>query len=146
MTTDKQEGQVTSFINKEDIYYNYISGITETTKADLDLKSLNVQGLGTPTAISSNDATFTNLNNAIQVGDKVYNTNPADTAFKTVTAVSGNTITLDSAPANYFNYFVKDNKFNTSGILGYYMQVTLTNTATTAKELYSVGSEVSLSS
>lgn len=144
ITTDKQEGQVASFINKEDIYYNYISGVTETTKADLDLKSLNIQGLGTPTAISGNDATFTDLNSAIQVGDKVYNN--TDSGFKTVTAVSGNTITLDSAPTNDFSYFVKDNKFNTSGILGYYMQVTLTNTATTAKELYSIGSEVSLSS
>jgi hypothetical protein len=144
--TEKQSGQIASFINKEDIYYNYISGVTETTKADLDLKSLNIQGLGTPTAISGNDATFADLNNAIQVGDKVYNNNIADTGFKTVTAISGNTITLDSTPANYFNYFVKDNKFNTSGILGYYLEATFTNTSTTEKELYSVGSEVSLSS
>ena len=65
---------------------------------------------------------------------------------KSVTAISGNTITLDSAPSNAFSYFVKDNRFNTSGILGYYAEITMTNTATDKKELYSVGSEVSLSS
>jgi len=145
--TDKQTGNVPSFIEKEGIYYNYISGETQTTKADLDLKALNVQGLGTPTSISSNDATFTNLNNAIQIGDIVYdNTMLGNNTGKAVTAISGNTITLDSAPANAFSYFVKNNKFNTSGILGYYAEITMANTSTVKKELYSVGSEISLSS
>ena len=147
ISTDKQTGLVSSFVEKEGIYYNYISGNTQATKASLDLKALNVQGLGTPTSISSNDATFTDLNNAIQVGDIVYdNTMLGTDTGKAVTAISGNTITLDSTPANAFSYFVKDNRFNTSGILGYYAEITMTNTATDKKELYSVGSEVSLSS
>ncbi len=147
IATDKQTGLVSSFIEKEGIYYNYISGETQATKASLDLKALNVQGLGTPTSISSNDATFTDLNSAIQVGDIVYDSTMIDTdTGKSVTAISGNTITLDSAPANAFSYFVKDNRFNTSGVLGYYAEVTMTNTSTAKKELYSVGSEVSLSS
>ena len=144
LSTDTQAGEVTSFIKKENIYYNYISGVTETTKANLDLKSLNIQGLGTPVSISNNDAAFSKLNNALQVGDKVYNN--TDSSYKTVTAISGNTITLDSAPTNDFSFFVKDNKFNTSGILGYYLEATLKNQSTDKKELYSVGSEVSLSS
>jgi len=144
ISTDKQSGNVSSFVEKEGIYYNYISGETQATKASLDLKALNVQGLGTPTSISSNDATFTDLNNALQVGDKVFNNSNDD--IRTVQSISGNTITLDAAPTNAFSYFAKDNRFNTSGILGYYAEITMTNTATDKKELYSVGSEVSLSS
>jgi len=147
ISTDKQTGDVSSFIEKEGIYYNYISGEAQPTKASLDLKALNVQGLGTPTSISSNDATFSDLNNTIQVGDIVYdNTMLGTDTGKSVTAISGNTITLDSTPANAFSYFVKNNKFNTSGVLGYYAEITMTNTSTDKKELYSVGSEVSLSS
>ena len=142
--TDQQTGNISSFINKENIYYNYISGAAQSAKADLDLKSLNVQGLGTPSSINGNSATFTNLNSAIQVGDKVYNN--SNTNVRTVQSISGNTITLDGAPANVFNYFAKDNRYNTSGLLGYYLETTLKNSATTEKELYSVGSEVSLSS
>ena len=144
VVTDKQTGLISSFVKKEGIYYNYISGNTQATKASLDLKALNVQGLGTPTSISSNDATFTDLNNAIQVGDKVFNN--SNDNVRTVQSISGNTITLDAAPTNAFSYFAKDNRFNTSGILGYYAEITMTNTATDKKELYSVGSEVSLSS
>jgi len=148
ITTDKQTGNISSFIEKEGIYYNYISGETQNTKASLDLKSLNVQGLGTPTNISSNDATFADLNNAIQVGDKVFNNNNSD--VRTVQSISGNTITLDAAPTNAFSYFAKDNRFNTSGLLGYYAEIKMETknnvNSGNRPELYSVGSEVSLSS
>ena len=148
INTDKQTGNVSSFVEKEGIYYNYISGETQATKASLDLKSLNVQGLGTPTSISSNDATFTGLNNAIQVGDKVFNNSNSD--VRTVQSISGNTITLDAAPANAFSYFAKDNRFNTSGLLGYYAEIKMETKNNVVfgnrPELYSVGSEVSLSS
>ena len=144
ISTDKQTGNISSFVEKESIYYNYISGETQATKADLDLKALNVQGLGTPTSISVTNATFAELPSSLQPGDKVYNNSNND--IRTVQSVSGNTITLNAAPANAFSYFAKDNKFNTSGVLGYYAEITMTNTSTDKKELYSVGSEVSLSS
>jgi hypothetical protein len=144
ISTDKQTGNISSFVEKESIYYNYISGETQATKADLDLKALNVQGLGTPTSISVNNATFAELPSSLQPGDKIYNN--SNNNIRTVQSISGNTITLDAAPVNAFSYFAKDNKFNTSGVLGYYADITMTNTATTKKELYSVGSEVSLSS
>ena len=142
--TEQQTGNINSFINKENIYYNYISGETQSAKADLDLKSLNVQGLGTPSNIDGNNATFTKLNASLQVDDKVYNNSDAN--VRTVQSISGNTITLDGVPTNAFNYFAKDNRYNTSGLLGYYLETTLKNSAITEKELYSVGSEVSLSS
>ena len=142
--TKQQTGNISSFINKENIYYNYIAGETQSAKADLDLKSLNVQGLGTPSNINGNNATFIKLNSALQVDDKIYNNGDAN--VRTVQSISGDTVTLDGAPTNAFNYFAKDNRFNTSGLLGYYLEVTLKTLATTEKELYSVGSEVSLSS
>jgi hypothetical protein len=43
-------------------------------------------------------------------------------------------------------FFAKNAKFNTSGVLGYYATVKMKNQATTPKELYSVGSEISISS
>jgi len=144
VATNTDRGAVLSFVEKEGKFYNYIQGLNNTTKSDLDLKALNVQGLGTPTNISGNDATFSELNNALQVGDVVYN-NSNDTG-RTVTGISGNTITLDGAPTNAFNFFAKNNKFNTSGVLGYFLQVKLSHDSTDKKELYSVGSEVSLSS
>jgi hypothetical protein len=144
VTTNTDRGTVLSFVEKEGVFYNYIQGINNTTKSSLDLKALNVQGLGTPTNILGNNATFSELNNALQVGDIVYN-NSNDTG-RTVTGISGKTITLDGAPTNAFNFFAKNNKFNTSGVLGYFLQVKLSHNSTDKKELYSVGSEVSLSS
>lgn len=144
VTTNTDRGTVLSFVEKEGVFYNYIQGINNTTKSSLDLKALNVQGLGTPTNILGNNATFSELNNALQVGDVVYN-NSNDTG-RTVTGISGKTITLDGAPTNAFNFFAKNNKFNTSGVLGYFLQVKLSHNSTDKKELYSVGSEVSLSS
>ena len=99
-------------------------------------------------ATSGSTGTFAFLNSALGVGDKIYNTSTSPYPEYTVTAINDNVVTIN-APTfqpNVFWFFAKDNKFNTSGILGYYMQVTLRNRATTAKELYSVGSEVSLSS
>jgi hypothetical protein len=142
--TNRQTGAISSFVNKEGIYYNYISGENQATKSSLDLKALNVQGLGTPVSISSNNITFTNLNSVLQIGDKVFNNSNDD--IRTVQSISGNTVTLDAAPTNAFNYFAKDNRYNTSGLLGYYLEATLKNESNEAKELYSVGSEVSLSS
>jgi hypothetical protein len=144
ISTNSESGAVSSFVEKEGIYYNYIQGVANNSKSSLDLKSLNVQGLGTPTNITGNNITFSELNSALQVGDVIYN-NLNDTS-RIVTNIAGNVVTLDGTPTNAFNFFAKDNRFNTSGILGYYMQVTLSNSSSEEKELYSIGSEVSLSS
>ena len=45
-----------------------------------------------------------------------------------------------------FIMFSKDNKANLSSILGYYAEVELRNDSTTEAELFSVGSEISMSS
>ena len=94
------------------------------------------------------------LNKEIQVNDKLYyvdasnvkqdlgNISAIDMVNKTVTVVNGNGV----PQSNAYMFFVKNAKFNTSGILGYYAAVTMKNEQTSAKELYSVGSEISISS
>ena len=159
--TEKQDGAISSFINKEDIYYNYISGVTEDTNT-LDTKAFNIQGLGglTSTSISSGTRSFVfnfNLPDGISVPDNLYYVDSNDDKINlgTITNVDKENKTIDigsydtniTAPsADDYMFYVKDAKFNTSGILGYYAEITMTNTSTNKKELYSVGSEISLSS
>jgi len=159
--TEKQDGAISSFINKEDIYYNYISGVTEDTNT-LDTKAFNIQGLGglTSTSISSGTRSFVfnfNLPDGISVPDNLYYVDSNDDKINlgTITNVDKENKTIDigsydtniTAPsADDYMFYVKDAKFNTSGILGYYAEITMTNTSTDKKELYSVGSEISLSS
>jgi len=156
--TDKQDGSVPLFVEKEGKYYNYISGVTENENT-IDTKALNVQGLGNLTSqtTDSGNRIFTfnfNLNNDLQIGDNLYyvdsSSNKQDlgkiTAInktnKTITIVDGSEVPQASA----YMFYSKDAKFNTSGILGYYAETKMTNTSTDFKELYSVGSEVSISS
>ncbi len=158
ITTNKQDGQVPAFIEKEGKYFNYIVGIEENENT-IDTKAFNVQGIGylTSQALIGVNRVFSfnfELNKEIQVNDKLYyvdassakqdlgNINAIDAVNKTVTVVNGNGVPQSSA----YMFFAKNAKFNTSGILGYYATVTMKNTSTTAKELYSVGSEISISS
>ena len=156
--TNKQDGEVSSFVEKEGKYFNYISGITET-ESTIDVNALNVQGLGnlTSQAVASGNRTFTyafNLNNDIQINDKLYYVDASNNKqnLGSITAINkiNKTITIvdtsEVPQAGAYMFYVKDAKFNTSGVLGYYASVTMTNTATVNKELYSVGSEISISS
>ena len=59
ITTNKQEGQVQEFIEKEGRWYNYIRGIT-TDLNNLDPSEMSVQGIGVPSAetYSGTDAKY----------------------------------------------------------------------------------------
>ncbi len=159
IVTDQQDGAVDSFVNKENKYFNYIRGIGETAST-IDLKALNVQGIGVYSNVStnSNHVTYTFTNNVpqdLQVGDTLYYVHPTGsvvTALQLVTAVTATSVTArySSAPptsgAPYFVFYAKNAKWQTSGLLGYYATVKMQNTSTDSKEIYSVGSEVSISS
>jgi len=91
----------------------------------------------------------------LQVGDTLYYVHPTGsvvTALQLVTAVTATSVTArySSAPptsgAPYFVFYAKNAKWQTSGLLGYYATVKMQNTSTDSKEIYSVGSEVSISS
>jgi hypothetical protein len=66
----------------------------------------------------------------------------------TATEVTANFSTTSSPPSypTYFVFYVKNAEWQTSGLLGYYATVKMQNTASTSKEIYSVGSEISISS
>ncbi len=64
--TDQQDGQVTTFLDKENIYYNYIRGAADTwdnvaQTGTLDLKQFAAQGIGNPTIVrnANNDGPYT---------------------------------------------------------------------------------------
>jgi len=119
--------------------------------------------------------TFANeLNTSVQVGDTAYyvpttqvaggasfNSGNFDTAASgaiveigIVTDVnnSGKSITCDIDPSTStpsvgtFIFFSKDNRSNTSGLLGYYAECKFINDSTTEAELFSIASEVFYSS
>jgi hypothetical protein len=163
ITTDKQDGSVpyASFINKEDAYYNYISGVTETDSASIDFKALNVQGIGNlnSTSITGGTRSFVfsfELPQGVTVNDDLYYVfGTTKTKLGTITEVDRENKTLKigsyntnlAPPASgYYMFYVKDARFNTSGLLGYYAQITMTHLDSTPEEIYSVGSEISLSS
>jgi hypothetical protein len=156
--TNKQDGQISTFIEKEGKYFNYISGIEENENT-IDTKAFNVQGIGylTSQTLTGVNRIFSfnfELNKEIQINDKLYyvdassvkqdlgNINAIDIVNKTVSVVNGN----KTPQSNAYMFFAKNAKFNTSGVLGYYATVKMKNQATTPKELYSVGSEISISS
>ena len=106
------------------------------------------------------------VNTSLQIGDIVYySTINANGNFSVV--VPGNTTELGtvvfiepdgksikvihdiltSLPSdNDYIAFAKDKKVNSSSLVGYYAEVTLTNNSKEKIELFSVGSEVSQSS
>tara|TARA_R100000479_G_scaffold74235_1_gene35897 strand:+ start:1715 stop:6277 length:4563 start_codon:yes stop_codon:yes gene_type:complete len=158
ITTEQQDGAVASFVEKENKYYNYISGVEET-ESTVDIKALNVQGLGayTSQAVVSSNRVFTfnfELNNDIQIGDKLYYLDGSNVKqdLGKITAISkaNKTVTIvntgEVPQASAFMFYVKNALYNTSGILGYHAEVKMQNSSANLKELYSVGSEISISS
>jgi len=162
VTTDQQNGAVDAFINKENKYFNYIRGKGETT-ATIDFKALNTQGIGTYSSVTGNSGnTITyvfenNVPNDLQVGDTLYYLYPFTnvvTAIGTVTIVTSNSVTagystvppISGSFSPYFVFYVKNSRWETSGLLGYFATVKMQNTANTVKEIYAVGSEISISS
>ena len=161
--TDQQDGSISTFVNKENKYFGYVRGVTESA-GTIDLKALNVQGIGIYNSVTGNSGgtityVFENdVPNDLQVGDMLYYIYPftnAVTKAGPVTIVSSNSVTADygsSAPpisgsfSKYFVFYVKNARWETSGLLGYYADVTLRTTSTDNKELYSAGSEISISS
>jgi len=82
--TNKQEGSLVEFLNKEGKWFNNIKGKNHDTISDIDLKSANVQGVGIisdysyesgylPNNQNKIQISFKNsINKSLQVGDKLY--------------------------------------------------------------------------
>ena len=158
IVTDQQDGSVSSFTKKENKYFNFISGVEET-ESTIDLTALNVQGLGafSSQAVSGSNRIFTfgfALDMNVGIGDKLYyvdsSNNSQDLGKITAISTANKTITIanggEAPQASAYMFYAKNAKFETSGLLGYFADTKMKNTSTDLKELYSVGSEISISS
>ena len=107
--TNKQEGSLREFIEKEGKWFNYIKGIYSTVGETTDFGALNIQGIGSGSRgfyvpdtggnVTLSIITFDNeINSSLQIGDTVYaNDTLADEAFfqtiDTANAVNCGTVT-----------------------------------------------------
>ena len=143
--TELQKGSISKndFQDKEGVKYGYIRGESNA----IDTATPSVQGVGVVASISGNNV-ITNhpIPSLISVGDKVYNSNQV--LIGTITNILSNGITLNTLTGlnvNDFIFAAKGQEVETSGLLGYYMNVTLSLSKNTRTELYQVNSEVSKS-
>ena len=158
VTTNMQDGEVTSWKKKESLYFNFIKG-KATTLANIDTEEFSVQGIGNVLSFNtvSNIITINGeVNVSLQAGDTVYSTNTGGVLrlIQTVESVDrdSNSFRLNGAPpapiplAGDFMLFAKDSEVNTSGLLGYQATVKMTTTSSAKKELFAVNSEIFISS
>ena len=109
-----------------------------------------------------------NINNdSLQVGDLAYYITPSQSGgfdqstenpilIGRIESITQNSIEVDNTTAsgflgkepgtNDFIMFAKDSRVNISGLIGYYAEATFKNNSAEKAELYSVASEVTLSS
>ena len=150
--TDLQNGYInqSDFENKEGVYYGYIRG----NNSEVDTATLSVIGIGNAVYI---DATHIivgkELAPLVNIGDLVYNQNMQfigtiqDIDFAGFSA-DRYTIYIDSTAGLSVGDFIlsaKPQSVETSGMLGYYMNVSCTLDSTKKSEVYAVNAEVSKS-
>ena len=153
ITTDFGTGAIDStyFQLKEGDYYAYIR--RDSGNTDVDLMSAQGIGISSTVAVTASPPqikiTFPfNIGNIVSVGDKAYIGGVSSiTEIGTINALDETSITIDT-PVNTptqlvdFIMYLKDAVAESYGARGYYMQVNLTNTKTTAVELFAITSEV----
>ena len=165
--TDKQEGSIHEFTEKEGKWFNYIKGVDSDISAETDFGAFDIQGIGILKEIINNTMEFDNpINASLQIGDIIYyqqninslggfsTVNPNDIVkFGQVTGITSNTITIAESPGGApdpdhggFIFFAKNHAINTSSLLGYFADVKFENNSTDKIELFSVGSEITESS
>ena len=143
--TDQQDGYVNDvdYQNKEGVKYAYIRG----DKNSIDTATPSVQGIGVVSSINGlNVITNHSISSLISVGDSVYNSN--EVLIGNITNILSNGVTLNTVTGLNVSDFIfasKGQEVETSGLLGYYMNVTLSIDKSTKTELYEVNSEVSKS-
>ena len=158
IATNKQSGTVSTWKEREGIYFNYIMG-DATTLANIDLKEFSTQGLGQVFSHAPGSTTIVvngELNVSLQPGDVVYSNDPGNTLRVIGTVLvadrQNNSIRFTgaipgAAPVNGdFLLFGKDSQVNTSGLLGYYGEAVLSTNSSDKKELFAVNSEIFISS
>ncbi len=157
VVTNKQSGSVSTWKDREGIYFNYIMA-DATTLSTIDTKEFSVQGIGN--VLTYNEPLNTinidgEINVSLQPGDAIYSTEPSGLRLiNTVFSIdrSNNSIRLSGASPSPvpnptdFMLFTKDSQVNTSGLLGYYADIEFSVTSGAKKELFAVNSEIFISS
>jgi hypothetical protein len=94
------------------------------------------------------------INVSAAAGDSLYRVNPVNNDVELlgpINSVDGSRLVYTPSistitSTNDYVFFVKNNIFNTSGLLGYYGETTLTTTLNSKVELFGVSAEVFISS
>ena len=174
VNTDSQDGEVVTWKNKEGIFYNYIRGKADTWNnstqvGSLDTSEFSVQGIDTLHEVTSTSPTMqivfnNNINVSLQesTDDLIFYQKADGKVYKigTCTDITGNTVSVDNTNSiaytqgshvsnisdGDFVFFVKNSQINTSGLIGYYASVEMTNATGNNKELFAVNSEIFVSS
>ena len=154
ITTSESVGALSSdgFVKKEGRFFATLTG-TNADSSSLNADELQVEGLGIHSGVNGNILTFSNgVNSNLQVGDNVYfllnNAQASYTSLGTATAKTATTVTVSVTPSssitspNKFVLFDKGGVANQSGLLGFFAEVELKHTTTTAAEIFSVGSRI----
>jgi hypothetical protein len=167
--TDKKQGSLLEFVEKEGKWFNYIKGVptdynsTDYFPDDFDFASFDVQGLGVVASSDTGTDTITitgGVNVSLQVGDCIYAKTTTNsfgftqlsnnlTKVGIVTNILGNIITLDNLAGsvnNQYCVFIKDQIVNMSGLSGYYANAKFENNSKDKAELFVISSEISESS
>ena len=163
--TDKQEGNINEFIEKEGKWFNYIKGVNSGMDTATDFGAFDIQGIGTLVEPPLLDVlTFSSINTSLQIGDRIYFQTPVGVVggfntinanniseYGSVSALTNTTITVVPAGAatpvvDDYIMFAKNHIVNTSGLVGYFANVRFENNSTSDAELFSVGSEITESS
>ena len=164
--TNLENGAITRYILKEGKRYSWIEGKDANKFQNIDVASNAVQGIGNIVGVlGNNQYRFDRLppflsatQGGSSVGDALYiiEQNAATNIPRfvgVVAEINGNDITVDQAgvpseaptphvPANGdFALYVKDNREEKSGVIGYYGMVTMTNSDTGKAEIFAVNSE-----
>ena len=156
------------FVKKEGAWYAFMrnTGATPAGANEYPLRSLNgisssqTVNSAAPAAVEINFSSVTSIGSILSIGDTLYFiaspvvANSTPVLCGTVTAVNinlpagVNQIVVDTSagtiPPGQTDYFlfIKNQIAESHGILGHYCEFTLTNTDTTATELFAVETEV----
>ena len=150
--TNKQEGSISEFVEKEGRWSNYIKGIDADLDSNSDFGALNVQGIGKVKSIDTNNNIIKfngSINSSVQVGDVLYYESGGIQKIGEVVSVYSKEIEVDSlgsVSVGDFVFFAKNNVANVSSLLGHYASAIFENNSTNKTEIFSVGSEITESS
>ena len=151
LSTDLNSGSMASayFEKKEGEWFTFIRSNASTV--NWNFRSAN--GLGSASNVTgAANATviiFTEpVGSILSIGDAIYaKTDPE--LVGSITSMTANTITVDASATNAyipvqgdFIMSYKNSVAESHGVLGYYMEFTLTNSNTSPVELFSVGSDI----